>query len=155
SATVHAPSLPRGSLCRQSSAIRTGCAKKRPSGSVRGVSREWYPYRDLKCPAGGCRVERRVLPVKQPIKYFSFWDVPRTFAFEQAGKVYVLTAEFDDGLDEYPDDYEVFVVSGIKLSAVSDWKVIEPLPKTRIGKVAVAAVQFDESHRKFVDSSFL
>src|SRR5215472_4477214 len=48
SATACAPSLPRGSLCRQSSAIRTGCAKKRPSGSVRGVSREWYPYRDLK-----------------------------------------------------------------------------------------------------------
>src|SRR5262245_17306064 len=47
SATARAPSLPRGSLCRQSSAIRTGCAKKRPSGSVRGVSREWYPYRDL------------------------------------------------------------------------------------------------------------
>src|SRR5215472_4878205 len=46
SATACAPSLPRGSLCRQSSAIRTGCAKKRPSGSVRGVSREWYPYRD-------------------------------------------------------------------------------------------------------------
>src|SRR5215831_89356 len=47
SATARAPSLSRGSLCRQSSAIRTGCATKRPSGSVRGVSREWYPYRDL------------------------------------------------------------------------------------------------------------
>src|SRR5262249_5723479 len=47
SATARAPSLSRGSLCRQSSAIRTGCAKQRPSGSVRGVSREWYPYRDL------------------------------------------------------------------------------------------------------------
>src|SRR5262252_2744841 len=53
SATARAPSLPRGSLCRQSSAIRTGCAKKRPSGSVRGVSREWYPYRDLKMPLAG------------------------------------------------------------------------------------------------------
>src|SRR4029077_10798405 len=48
SSTASAPSLPRGSLCRQSSAIRTGCTNKRPSGSVRGVSRELYPYRDLK-----------------------------------------------------------------------------------------------------------
>lgn len=96
------------------------------------------------------------MPVERPIKYFSFWDVPRTFAFEQAGKVYVLTSEFDDDLDEYPDDYEVFVVSGIaNLSAVSDWKSIEPLPKTRVGKVPVAAVNFDESHRRFVDGSFL
>jgi hypothetical protein len=38
--TASAPSLPRGSLCRQSSAIRTGCANKRPSGTVRGVPRQ-------------------------------------------------------------------------------------------------------------------
>src|SRR5205807_8272742 len=37
--TTSAPSLPRDSLYRQSSAIRTGCANERPSGSVRGVSR--------------------------------------------------------------------------------------------------------------------
>src|SRR5215472_12453821 len=46
SCTPSAPSLSCGPLCRQSSEIRTGCAKERPSGSVRGVSREWYPYRD-------------------------------------------------------------------------------------------------------------
>ena len=100
-------------------------------------------------------VERRVLAV-QPIKYFSFWDVPRTFAFEQTGTVYMLTSEFDDDLDDYPDDYEVFVVSGIgNLSVVTDWKSIEPLHKTRVGRVPVATVRFDESRRKFVDSSFL
>jgi len=94
--------------------------------------------------------------VLQPIKYFSFWDVPRTFAFEQAGEVYVLISEFDDELDEYPDYYEVLVASGIgSLSVVSDWKSIEPLPKTRVGKVPLAVVHFDESRRKFVDSSFL
>src|SRR5215469_16846060 len=47
-ATMCAPSLSCRSLCRYSSEIRTGCANERPSGSVRGVSREWYPYRDLK-----------------------------------------------------------------------------------------------------------
>jgi hypothetical protein len=46
--SANTPSLSRGSLCRQSSAIRTGCANQRPSGSARGVPREWYPYRDLK-----------------------------------------------------------------------------------------------------------
>jgi len=94
--------------------------------------------------------------MQQGIKYFSFWDVPRTFAFEQAGKVYLLTSEFDDDLDEYPNDYEVFVISGIgDLSVVSDWKSIEPLPKTRVGKIPVAAVHFDSSHRNFADSAFL
>ena len=46
--TTRAPSLSCGSLRRQSSEIRTGCANERPSGSVRGVPRKWYPYRDLK-----------------------------------------------------------------------------------------------------------
>ena len=46
SSTEHASSLSGCTLCRHSSEIRTGCANKRPSGSVRGVSREWYPDRD-------------------------------------------------------------------------------------------------------------
>jgi hypothetical protein len=75
-------------------------------------------------------IQRKVLGVEHAIKYFSFWDVPRTFAFERGGNVYVLTSEFDADLDEYPDDYEVFVVSGIEnLSMVNDWKSIEPLPR--------------------------
>ncbi len=36
----------RCSLRRHSSEIRTGCANQRPSGSVRGVPRNRYPYRD-------------------------------------------------------------------------------------------------------------
>src|SRR5215475_4204538 len=50
SSTEHASSLSGCTLCRHSSAIRTGCANKRSSGSVRGVSREWYPYRDRQQP---------------------------------------------------------------------------------------------------------
>src|ERR1019366_4022279 len=34
-------------LGRYLSEIRTGCANKRPSGSVRGASGNWCPYRDL------------------------------------------------------------------------------------------------------------
>jgi hypothetical protein len=97
-----------------------------------------------------------VLVVEHAIKYFSFWDVPRTFAFERDGKVYVLTSYFDGTSDEYPDDYEVFVISGIgNLSAVNDWQSIELLPKTSLGRVPVASVLFDKSHRKYVDGSFL
>ena len=42
-------------------------------------------------------------------KYFSYWDVPRTFIFERDKRLYVLTSKFDEALDEYPDEYEVFV----------------------------------------------
>src|SRR5438105_14393027 len=47
SSTASAPSLPGGSLCRQSSAIRTGCANERPSGSEEGVASNHDPYSDL------------------------------------------------------------------------------------------------------------
>src|SRR5713101_7805509 len=50
--TARTPSLSRGSLRRQSSTIRTGCANERPSGSARGVPREWYPYRDHQASDG-------------------------------------------------------------------------------------------------------
>jgi hypothetical protein len=52
SSTGRAPSLPRSPLRRYSSKIRTGCANKRPSGSVRGAISNDRPYRDLteNCP---------------------------------------------------------------------------------------------------------
>ena len=46
SSAENTPSVSRCPLRRHSSKIRTGCANERSSGSVRGVSREWYPYRD-------------------------------------------------------------------------------------------------------------
>ena len=47
SPTGCAPSFPRCSLCRHSSEIRTGCANQRPSGSVRGGTRQTgIPTRD-------------------------------------------------------------------------------------------------------------
>src|SRR5271165_5215961 len=49
--TARTPPLSRCTLRRYTSVIRTGCAKERSSGSVRGVSRERYPYRDQQLSA--------------------------------------------------------------------------------------------------------
>ncbi len=40
-----------GRLGRHPSEIRTGCANKRPSGSVRGATSNGCPYRDRQLPA--------------------------------------------------------------------------------------------------------
>ena len=100
---------------------------------------------------------RKVLGVEHAVKYFSFWDCSPYFCiWARRQRVWSFTSEFGDDLDENPDDYEVFLVSGIgNLSVVSDWKSIEPLPKTSVGRVPVASVRFDESRRQFVDGSFL
>jgi hypothetical protein len=90
------------------------------------------------------------------IKYFSYWDLPHTFVFERDTRLYVLTSEFDEALDEYPDEYVVFLVSGTQLlSSVSDWSSVEPLPKTILGKIPIRNVHFDTSRRKYVDDGFL
>jgi len=55
SSTARAPSLSCYTLRRQSSAIRTGCANERPSGSVRGAVSNDRPYRDpTTCLLTGC-----------------------------------------------------------------------------------------------------
>ena len=46
SATEHASSLSRCTLCRHSSEIRTGCANERSSGSEEGVVSHHDPYSD-------------------------------------------------------------------------------------------------------------
>src|SRR5262245_40219135 len=46
SSTEYTPSVSRCALCRQLSAIRTGCANERPSGSVEGVMSNHDPYSD-------------------------------------------------------------------------------------------------------------
>src|SRR5262249_7262495 len=46
SSTEYTPSVSRCALCRHLSAIRTGCANERPSGSVEGVMSNHDPYSD-------------------------------------------------------------------------------------------------------------
>ena len=90
------------------------------------------------------------------IKYFSFWDVPRTFVFERDRRLYLLMCQFDDEIDDYPDKYEIFALQGIEhFSAVIDWNFIEPLSKTFLGTVPVSSILFDGSKRGTVDDSFL
>src|SRR5580698_7483944 len=58
--TQGAPSLPGGTLRRHTSEIRTGCANKRPSGSVRGAISNDRSYRDRQSGGDGpfSRVQR-------------------------------------------------------------------------------------------------
>ena len=90
-----------------------------------------------------------------PIKYFSFWDVPRTFVFERDGQLYLLNSEFDEEIDEYRDEYEIFLLPSHHFSAVSDWNSVGQQRRTRLGRVSISRVSFDSTRRNFVDDSFL
>src|SRR5215472_16440607 len=61
SPTPCAPSFSRCSLRRYTSAIRTGCANERPSGSVEGVVSDHDPYSDRQLRKGKIRLSAIVL----------------------------------------------------------------------------------------------
>ena len=63
SQTKGAPSLPGGTLRRHTSEIRTGCANQRPSGSVRGVPGDWYPYRARQLHGERAETYSEVMPI--------------------------------------------------------------------------------------------
>ena len=68
SSTEHASSLPGCALCRHSSAIRTGCANERPSGSEEGVVSNHDPYSDRQLTRLGVCAIRPVFSFACPQK---------------------------------------------------------------------------------------
>lgn len=88
-----------------------------------------------------------------PIRYFSFFDVPRQFVVEFGGRSFVFDCRFDDQLDDYPDEYRIFeVVAGVPESLPWDEAIGAGV---RRGSVPVRAVRFDASMRRYVESSVL
>lgn len=87
-----------------------------------------------------------------PIRYFSFWDVPRTFITVDSVGTYLLQCEFDDQLDDYPEFYEVFAMPTLGYKMLSSlWSDLSCQALGRLGQVRVCEVRFDASRRREVD----
>jgi hypothetical protein len=88
------------------------------------------------------------------IQYREFYDVPRLFVASYKGVQYLFDASFDDGIDEYPDHYEVYVLPKLSQADLDGtWLSLRERASERIGTIATGEVSFDESRRRFVDSS--
>ena len=82
-------------------------------------------------------------------QYRGFHDVPRTIVVEFRNALYVLDCPFDEGLDEYPDEYTAYRLPKTALSDLggADWTKLAEMGRA-IGRVRVADVEFDSSKRK-------
>jgi hypothetical protein len=90
-----------------------------------------------------------------PIYYGGFWDVPDSFLTEYKSEVYLFTREFDEELDDYPPNYEVYNVKNITLEdSVKEnlWFPYNYEEKIFLGEIPTADVIFDWSNRKFVNT---
>lgn len=43
-------------------------------------------------------------------RYGEFWDVPRIFVVEHEGQLWLFDCPFSDELDDYPDEYAVYLL---------------------------------------------
>lgn len=92
-----------------------------------------------------------------PISYRGYWDVPRIFLTRYQGDIYLFNCPFSEELDEYPDDYEVFLMPADmhEENLPTDWTLVAGLAVRRLGTVPVTDVQFDPTRRKQVNTSAL
>jgi hypothetical protein len=92
-----------------------------------------------------------------PFKYAGFWDVPRYLVVRHHGMLLLLQGEFDDSLDEYPDDYAVYLLSGPGGDSLPQLTLnfFAETPRTLIGKISITSVVFDPTKRQELDASCL
>ena len=90
------------------------------------------------------------------IIYTGFWDVPLAFVVSHAERQFLFLREFDEIIDEYPDNYRVFLLPGIPNREIKKlWPDIEQHAIKFLGEVPVKQVNFDKSTRKRIDTSML
>src|SRR5580658_11090118 len=90
-----------------------------------------------------------------PFVYGGFWDVPRYISLRCRDRWIILTSEFDEAIDEYPDKYLVFLVSEPPDNSfpVFSPQFFDTHSMTCLGKIPILRVVFDPTMRKEMDAS--
>lgn len=93
---------------------------------------------------------------KLSIQYRDFYDVPRIFLVNHRGTIYLFDCPFDEGLDEYPDIYKVFVLPPDSCSDLSgSWDDLASHATAYLGDIPVKSVQFDSTRRREIDADVI
>jgi hypothetical protein len=99
-----------------------------------------------------------------PIYYSGFWDVPHTFLTVYGDKLYYFRrGYFDEELDDYPPNYQVYLVENMKLEEAFEpsepqFEFVKLLNITLlqenkvVGEIPTKDVIFDETKRKFINT---
>lgn len=86
------------------------------------------------------------------ILYSGFYDFPLAFVASNEGAQYLFWRVFDDDLDDFPDEYEVYILPNLSPEEIEiSWSDLPDKAKTRIGKIPVNQVVFDPTRRKSID----
>jgi hypothetical protein len=108
-----------------------------------------------KTGSKGARNQISAMVQMTPFKYGGYWDVPRYILLRYRGKLLLLLSEFDEELDEYPDEYLVYLFPGTDEDSLPPLtlNLLTETPKTQIGRIAIKDVVFDPTRRQELDAS--
>jgi len=96
------------------------------------------------------------MSMKAKILYSGFWDFPLAFMVRWEGSLYAFVRDFDDDLDEYEDQYRVYLLPSLTDEEVeASWLRIETRATDYLGEAAVKDVAFDATHRREIDTAIL
>ena len=88
------------------------------------------------------------------IQYRGFYDRPLAFVAEHRNKQLLFWLDFDELLDEYKSEYQVFMLADSTvrdLIQLKSWENLRHQTTGYLGTVPVRNVQFDETRRKEID----
>ena len=86
------------------------------------------------------------------IRYRDFYDFPRMFVVADAANLYLFDGSFDDNLDDYPPEYNVFLMPELtEAELAGSWAHLPTRAVRHLGRVPVSAVVFDATRRQSVD----
>lgn len=86
------------------------------------------------------------------IQYREFYDVPRVFVAAYDGVTFVFDASFDDGVDDYPDQYAIYTLPTVAAADLAGpWDALRSRAVRHLGTMPVSAVRFDPTRRQSID----
>jgi hypothetical protein len=90
-------------------------------------------------------------------RFQGFYDVPRYITLTYREKMLLLRSEFDDDLDDYPDNYSVYVIPESFAASVrlGTWEFLSGKELAYAGEIPIVDVRFDSREFKELDESCL
>ena len=89
------------------------------------------------------------------IFYSGFYDAPLAFVTSYENTQYLFwRGFFDEQLDNYPNEYQVFVLPNLSEEQINEsWTLLPEKAVAYIGKVSMNQVAFDATRRQSIDTS--
>jgi len=89
------------------------------------------------------------------ILYSGFYDAPLAFVTTYENSQYLFwRGFFDEELDDYPNEYEVFILPNLSEKEIKEsWPLLPTKTVAFIGKISMNKVMFDPTRRESINIS--